>query len=205
MRTYLVNTTAIIRLGNGTEHAFPISIEVRCEPEDSQQEIFKAMKNASLGFRSYGKNDIEEIPEVLYRTEEYSGSGVRDIMEIIENEVCELGNADIPKYMLEHYAFPEELQSMLQTIKDQCEFGINPTREQTHKIFRVALDQIGSQRGMKITCGLWLAGRDEVEEHYLRGEDGKIDAYQTSPVILSDLGPEGYLFAYPEEPKKIQD
>lgn len=200
MRIYLVNTTAYIHLPNSIVHSFPVSFDVRCEPGESQQKIFETLKGAGISFNWDKEKDVREVPEVLYRTEAYSGSGVRDIMEIIRFEVDELGNVDIPNFILNHYSLSEELQSKLAEFITYCKHGAYTFDE---NMFRQILDTIGKQKGTPIRYGIWLAEKEIVEQDYLLGVEGEINAYKTSPIILSDLGPDGFLFAYAEMPRII--
>lgn len=200
MRTYLVNTTAFVHLANGIVHSIPVSFDVQCEPEDARQKIFEVLKGASVSFNFDKDKDVRDVPVILFRTEACYGSGVRDIMEIIRHEVEELGNVDIPNYILNHYPLPEELQSKLAEFITFCEYGACPFDE---GLFREILDAVGKHKGVPVRYGLWLATEETVKECYLDGGDGAIDAYPTSPVILSDLGPDGMLFGYAEFPEKI--
>ena len=58
-----------------------------------------------------------------YRTEEFSGSGVRDLHQIILFEVCELGNVDILLHILHKYKLSDWLQDIIQGVIGLCENG----------------------------------------------------------------------------------
>ena len=144
-------------------------------------------------------------PSFLYRTESFSGSGVRDVIDVIHYEIADLGNTDIPIYVLKNYNFPEELEKELRDILSLAGDEDYPfTFDRGHFLDVVArmVDEIGRQKGVSVKYALWLADEDVVRNWYnLSG--GSIDKYPVSPVVLSDLGPEGALFGYAEMPTKM--
>ena len=75
--------------------------------------------------------------ETLYRTESYSGSHVRGIRDIIEYEMAELRNADIPRYVLGRYALSDGLRKDLEDILALEEF-----LEEVHKFLEAHIVQI---------------------------------------------------------------
>ena len=142
--------------------------------------------------------------ETLYRTESYSGSGVREIADIIEYEMAELRNTDIPEYVLSHYALSpqtrEDLRDIL-ALEPTGEYPFTGDRQGLRDTIAALVEDIGRETGTPLRYGLWLAEGDQVERRYSTTQ-GDIDGYPASPVILSDLGPEGILFGYADMPEK---
>ena len=173
------------------------------------------------------------IPNILFRTEEYSGSKVRKLTDIIEHEISELRNKDIPQYVLNHYAdyIPETLRHDLQAILGEDPAGKYPflggvaDRDDLRKLIDGMIDAVSAVLGqnvkdgrrvnaLRLEYGLWLATLDAVSEHYFTNRgDGSAQAYSTAsrtlyypePVVLSDLGDEGVLLAFADEPKPLPD
>jgi hypothetical protein len=174
------------------------------------------------------------IPAILFRTESYSGSGVRDIQDVIEYEMSELRNKDIPRYVLEHYDIDEALRLDLQAILRDDPAGEYPflgdgaghgvgDRPDLQDLISRMVDAVSAVLGqnledgrhvnaMRLRYALWLAPLRAVCEHYVRS-DGSTQAYATAsrtlyspePVVLSDLGDEGVLLAFVDEPQPLPD
>lgn len=145
--------------------------------------------------------------ETLYRTESYSGSGVRDIRDVINYEMAELQNTDIPQYVLGHYALPDELRKELEDIlslEPTGEYPFTGDRGQLLNTIDALLKEVGDLKGTPVRYGLWLAPYETVRLRYCQPGGRDIDRYPTSDVILSDLGQDGILFGYGEQPRKIQ-
>ena len=177
---------------------------------------------------------MRDIPAILFRTESYSGSGVRRIEDVIEYEMSELGNKDIPRYVLDHYDLGEALRLDLQAILRVDPAGEYPflcngaghgvcDRADLQDLVSRMIDELSAVLGqntedgqrvnaMRLRYALWLAPLGAVSERYLRG-DGSAQAYATAsrtlynpaPVILSDLGDEGVLLAFADEPLPLAD
>ncbi len=137
-------------------------------------------------------------PATLFRTENYSGSGQRDLEKIIAFEMEELGNTDIPEYILTHYNLPDNIKKDLKLTlksKDNGEYPFVSDRKSFKKLIHDTLDTIAEQIGFQPRLGLWLANKDAVQTLY-GGTEEDIQEYPTSPCILSDLGEDGILFGY---------
>ena len=52
------------------------------------------------------------MQKIMYRSEDSSGSGVRDIIEVMVFEIYELGNTDILEYVSEHYLSDDTKQDI---------------------------------------------------------------------------------------------
>lgn len=160
-----------------------------------------------------------------FRTESYSGSKVRKLSDIIEYEMSELKNKDIPQYILKEYGhyMTKKQRLDLETILKENNTGEYPfigdgggygvaDRDDLRKLIG-AMINAASCTVCGYTCknrtytatktlnyGLWLADRNEVIEHYAVGAEHDISAYPKSNVILSDLGPDGCLYGYVKQP-----
>lgn len=173
---------------------------------------------------------------ILFRSESYSGSGVRRIEDVIEYEMSELRNKDIPRYVLDHYDLGEALRLDLQAIlrvdpAGEYPFLCNGTghgvcdRADLQGLISRMIDELSAVLGqntedgqrvnaMRLRYALWLAPLGAVSEHYATNRgDGHVQAYATAsrtlynpePVVLSDLGDEGVLLAFADEPLPLPD
>lgn len=171
---------------------------------------------------------MRDIPAILFRTESYSGSGVRSIKDIIEYEMSELRNKDIPQYVLKNYgtymskSLWLDLKAILSVTGDafpffQDESGHGAADGDDLKEIVAGLINAVSCRVSGFTrekdtytahktlqYGLWLADRREALDHYAPEEDREIKAYSTSEAVFSDL-PDGTLFGYFEQPPLAPD
>ena len=145
--------------------------------------------------------------ETLYRTESYSGSLVRNIRDIIEYEMAELRNTDIPRYVLGRYALSDGLRKDLEDIlalEPTGEYPFTGGRGDLLDTIDALLKEVGELTGAPVRYGLWLASYESVRLRYCPSGSRNIDGYPTSDAVLSDLGEDGILFGYAETPKKIQ-
>lgn len=111
-------------------------------------------------------------------------------------EMAELRNDDIPEYVLSHFTLSdsvrEELTDTLK-LRDNGEYPFLVDRSYLEDLIDDMLTDIRNETGKDIRYGLWLADEDGVKR-YLCG--GTVDRYPLSEVILSDLGPDGRLYAF---------
>lgn len=152
--------------------------------------------------------------EILYRSDEVYGSGVRDIVEVMKYETFELGNLDILDYLYIHYrkAFGDIFAGRIERVyNDLNYYGYDSndikgyyTDEKQTEIFTLVIDKLNKYYGVNLKYCLWLADKTEVVERY-KVTPESIDAYRISNYILSDLAKEGKLFAYEELPEPIKE
>lgn len=145
--------------------------------------------------------------ETLYRTESYAGSKVREIRDIIEYEMAELRNTDIPRYVLSSYALSDGLRKDLEDIlalEESGEYPFTGGRGDLLDTIDALLKEVGDLTGTPVRYGLWLAPYETVRLRYCSLGSRDIDRYPTSDIVLSDLGEDGILFGYGEQPRKIQ-
>ena len=146
---------------------------------------------------------MQDKPTVLFRNESYSGSMVRDAVDVLSFEIGELHNTDIIDYCLAHYNlcrmhFDQTLDALRELIDD----GDTVDGSDIRILMRDLLKHIESNTGFCITHVLWLAPEETVKSMY-EGSGKHLDAYLTGPVILSDLGPDGILFGYTAMPTPL--
>ena len=139
------------------------------------------------------------MDELKYRCEDCYGSGERDIKRVIKHEVSELRNIDILEYCYEHYALSDNLSSDIRTVIDR----INQY-EDVDDILSGVIDRLVSElnalTGKNLRFCLWLGEFQYIQDFY--GEP--THASSTSDVILSELGLDGTLYAFENEPTEIE-
>lgn len=148
-----------------------------------------------------------DMSHIGYRNEACFGAGVRDALSVIVHEICELGNDDILEYAVNGVGVTDSTRVLLNGLLGRLA-GDDADRENLTDAVadaaRALLADLSSTAGFNIRYALWLADRDSVKRNYGGDEAGSdVKAYRTSPVILSDLGPDGILFGYGEEPEPI--
>ena len=154
--------------------------------------------------------------EVLFRNENYSGSGIRDAKEVLSYEMFDLDNSDIPitlaKTIFNNYPIAKNYCEKVAKI---IESGIENNPDDRLVIDKSTslvwagniIDFIRIVTGKSIKYVLWLADMDIVMNgiYGISGghlqEYDTIDAYQVGPILLSDLGGAGKLYGYEELPK----
>ena len=145
---------------------------------------------------------------VGYRAESFSGSGVRKLREVLYFEVFELNNTgtlhDLRK-MLE----PGELRDQLSEIIDGLETpgllyreeGLDMGEYDCLCFLQDVIDEVNRKLKKNYRYGLWLADRDAVKDYYGASKN-EIDCYEKSDFKIDDLGYEGALYLYEDEPVK---
>lgn len=145
-------------------------------------------------------NEMNQIPEILYRYDYNSnGNDITDPVEVITYEMSELGNVDIPDYCVFSYGnkmrpeVREEIKNSVELIRNG-----DIDEDAAKHIAGLIISEMERIWHIKIEYVRWLADYDTVVDLYCdEGEEDKIESYETSKYILSDLGGDGILFAYP--------
>ena len=135
---------------------------------------------------------------IRFRNESAFGSGMRDIYEVITYETTELCNKDIFSYCLSHHKLSRNLKKRLRILlsTDEAIPGIWD-RNEVEKTIYLLVDELKKECKHPLNEVLWLADKDSVLRFYHGNEpNSEIKGYPVSDVILSDLGPEGTLYAY---------
>lgn len=146
------------------------------------------------------------MENILFRSEEPFGDGIRDIVEVIKYETFSLGNTDILDYVSDHYeAFDAELSRKMRDISAEiavCGGTILSEKEKTELIQKV-VNSLNAYWGVSLKYCLWLAEKETVIEFYEASPES-VEAYEASDYVLVDIGYDGMLFGYEELPKPIE-
>lgn len=164
------------------------------------------------------RNEVGKI-NIKYRTETFSGSGVRDVKEVFFYEMFELENTDILSTMLNFLAGTKcELKIALLHHKIQMGEGHEISKSFAMSVYDEMLELIKEKTGYQIKYALWLADKEDLMKTFWRWangvynnndecpkpKDGDIDAYEIGPVILSESdGDGGTLYGYEQCPVPI--
>lgn len=140
------------------------------------------------------------MENIMYRSEDSYGSGVRDILDIMTFEIYELKNIDILEYTLDHYLQNSNIEETVENMIADIEIF---NEEEVYKVCKLIINEINKQTDHNLKYALWLAEYDAVSNIYSFNESS-IEAYNTSDIILSDLGYDGILFGYDEKPEPIE-
>lgn len=145
--------------------------------------------------------------EILYRNETAFGSGVVKAKDIIMFEIIELCNTDILDYCMEQYedVLSEDLYERLNTLSYDMSDGAEIDEDAIEELVDDLLEELSEHFEVEIKYAMWLASKEAVIELYSDGnEDAVLTAYETSEIILSDLGYDGKLFGYSKRPKAVR-
>lgn len=131
-----------------------------------------------------------------FRTENFSGSGIRNLEDVIYFEIQELCNTDILDTMNELYGIDfqsfmdvedefavadESRQEVIELICSHCEKQFNTSR-----------DNLGA---------IWLSTYDNVKKYYCKSPTDQINMVNilSNFYPISDIGVDGVLFVYKKE------
>ena len=146
-----------------------------------------------------------KIAKTEFRSDACFGDGVREPVAVLYHEIFELGNTDIPEYILEHYSVPPMVQEFWGGIlKELRDYGFveDMYRFEKEEAVVLLLEMVWRITHREICSVLWLAEREDVISRYNADEDS-IDEYEVSDIILSDLGCDGRLYAFDYDPKPV--
>lgn len=140
---------------------------------------------------------------VLYRTETYSGSLERRFAHVLRFELFELGNSHIFDELIQNglvrtQELVAQMKSMVEEWEENGYVDDMPETDQLEFLEKVRLE-ISAQTGRNIQYALWLAEKPYIQKFY-GGTDCDTESYETSDVVLSNLGHSGILFGYELEP-----
>lgn len=149
-----------------------------------------------------------------YRTESYSGSGVRNLKEILRYEIVILGNTDILAYLRDNYDILPEFKLNENTIS-----SLRETAEDDNELKQLIIDEeqqiaivnadyfieqilnfVQRVIGSKEATGLWLTTFKNVINRY-GGNSEDIDEYSLPDrfIVLSDLDNDGALLVFKKD------
>lgn len=148
--------------------------------------------------------------EILFRNENFRGSGVRDAVEVMAYEMFELNNVDI-LFTLEETIFKNYPEAKAYTNKlsslilDEKSYDINANIRKEYVINLLNLIKVIT--GKDIKYALWLTdmnsamhGMYGINQGFLRIGDC-IDAYKVGDIILSNTKGDGILYGYTYSPQ----
>lgn len=150
---------------------------------------------------------------IRYRTESFSGTGERDIVDVMRFETFELGNIDILTTLQEGVLKDNPICKKIDSVIDYLE-GANEDEYYDYvdnqiEFFRGVVNEINKVTGYDLKYCLWLADKDVVtgKECGSYGKDmidtEDYDAYEVGPVFLSELGFDGTLYGYEKFPEPL--
>ena len=144
----------------------------------SLSETLKTMQETGLG----------------YRNDNFYGSGVRDIEDIVYFEIEELGNTDIIYTMSKLYKLDWE-----KYVEEEDGDYFVP-EDYLHEIQNNILSYLEKHFGESHTnlCGIWLTTEEAVKKRYCSNSEEEIMEISIGKTWLpiSDLGFDGTLFVY---------
>lgn len=154
-----------------------------------------------------------------FRTENYSGSLVRELHDIIVFEISELGNTDIVTYVQEHYnildsySLSDEFKSNLKKVHPNnyideynnkfAELCQKNSQKIATEIIEFVVNKL--ETSPESLIGLWLSTYNNVRTIYNSNvfeNINKYPLYENEYLVLSDLDREGSLFAVKREIEK---
>lgn len=157
-----------------------------------------------------------------YRSDSLFGDGYRDASQVMAYEVFTLNNSDILVTLSETILKDSDIKKDLEILSEELDKGHKIEMDHTGiydliekantntsigiQFFEKVLLEIEKATGKKIKYCLWLCDtKDNVRRYDIRNElsDEDIDAYEESDIILSDIGSDGCLYGYEENPKRI--
>ena len=140
------------------------------------------------------------LSEILYRTESAYGSKHREIIDVMQYEIFELNNSDILDYLIIHHTDAFDVHQISRIYGVFA--GLINTDSAQYDFCRELVEALNSYYNVHLKYCLWLASKSTVLDLYNASEQD-IQKYETSPIILSDLGMDVMLFAYESMPRPL--
>ena len=140
-----------------------------------------------------------------YRSEYVYGNGIRNPKQVLMYEIFELGNSDIPHYICTNYTISSYCKSKWLGYIEELEmngFVDDFSTKDKEEAVSELLNNLMEATNKKINYVLWLASKEDVISLY-HAEKEDIEQYPIGEVILSDLGHDGRLYGYSENPIPI--
>ena len=134
--------------------------------------------------------------KVGFRTENFSGSNIRSLEDVVYFEIRELGNTDILDTMNDFY----ELDfSSYMDIEDENVIADESYRDVLELILSHLEKQFNTSHNN--LGAIWLTTYDNVEKIYCKSPNDKINMVYIHHNFypISDLGTDGTLFVYKKE------
>jgi len=151
-----------------------------------------------------------------FRTDQLFNGGYRDAAEVMAYEIFELQNADILETLRTTILKDTQIGTRMKPLIDGIENNTNDEdinefldlafkNKEAQLIYtRIVLSKIKSLTGKDIKYCLWLCDsvQDIRNSYEIEGQKPFqiFDEYETSDIVLSDIGPEGKLYGYESYP-----
>lgn len=144
----------------------------------------------------------------LFRSEDFAGSGIRDLESVILLETTVFGNTGIWTYCRDHYTLSTPTKRYISCLLTAFEEeNKHETPDYYYSIIDIVhttidclLEDLKKRFGRALVYCVWLTDYQSVQKYYGR----PTTMCKKSDIILSDLGEEGALYAYFEEPEEIR-
>lgn len=144
----------------------------------------------------------DKLMDIRFRTESFSGSEIRKVEDVVEFEIVELENVDIPDTLMRNFPY-SDLAEHWEEIKDK-----------PREIYKYSIRVIQKEYpGYKYA--IWLTDYDTCESDYSDEEDSSdIEAYDVydseavegiRPYISAVKGVSDILFLYKKAPEPVQN
>lgn len=132
---------------------------------------------------------------VGFRTENFSGSGVRNLEDVVYFEIRELKNTDILDTMNDLYGldFSDCIDLEEECVYDECYWDVSEQIfSHLEKQFNTTRNNLGA---------IWLTTYDNVEKIYCKQPNAQINMVYIHHNFypISDLGSDGVLFVYKKD------
>lgn len=133
--------------------------------------------------------------KVGFRTEDFSGSNVRNLKDVVYYEIRELKNTDILDTMNKLYGldFSDCIDFEEECVYDECYWDVfEQIFSHLEKQFNTTRNNLGA---------IWLTTYDNVEKIYCKQPIDKINMVYINHNFypISDLGSDGVLFVYKKD------
>lgn len=159
-----------------------------------------------------------------YRCEEFFGEGYRDAASVMAYEVFVLNNTDVLDYLIKSKLIGEWMKELLlvyatlmkdgvlirtgfDTDYEEMLYRYRNNEKDRVEFFEEVLDDIRKATGVNVRFCLWLCDSPQecLDSHNIdqarRLKEFEFNMYDTSDIVLADLGKKGKLYGYEKLPE----
>ena len=159
-----------------------------------------------------------------YRCEEFFGEGYRDAASVMAYEVFVLNNTDVLDYLIKSKLISEWMKELLlvyatlmkdgvlirtgfDTDYEEMLYRYRNNEKDRVEFFEEVPDDIRKATGVNVRFCLWLCDSPQecLDSHNIdqarRLKEFEFDMYDTSDIVLADLGKKGKLYGYEKLPE----
>ena len=153
---------------------------------------------------------------VGFRTEAYSGSGIRDIASVLQHEIAVSQNIDCLKTCFEYIKntdFGKTVGKVLGKVEkfnnvfDITMLPVKYRENNGNPFFKEMVQTLSKEVNTDLKYALWLSDKKFVmgfdEDRIYGGNSQNTDMYIQGQLILCDAGDRGALFGYPYKPQAL--